>query len=47
MGRILRPALPAAARTPTTGAELAAAGYELHTAARRMEELYDKLGGRA
>ena len=28
-------------------AELAAAGYELHTAARRMEELYDKLGGRA
>ena len=26
---------------------LAAAGYELKTAARRMEQLYDKLGGRA
>ena len=26
-------------------AELEAAGYELHTAARRMEELYDQLGG--
>lgn len=25
--------------------ELAAAGYELHTAARRMEQLYDQLGG--
>ena len=27
-------------------AELAAAGYELHTAAARMEQLYDQLGGR-
>ena len=27
--------------------ELAAAGYELHTAAARMEQLYDQLGGRA
>lgn len=26
---------------------LAAAGYELKTAARRMEELYDRLGARA
>ena len=26
---------------------LAAAGYELKTAAHRMEQLYDKLGGRA
>ncbi len=26
---------------------LAAAGYELKTAARRMEQLYDKRGGRA
>ena len=28
-------------------AELSAAGYELHTAAARMEQLYDQLGGRA
>lgn len=28
-------------------AELAAAGYELHTAAARMEQLYDQLGGGA
>lgn len=27
--------------------ELAAAGYELHTAAHRMEQLYDQLGGTA
>ena len=28
-------------------AALSAAGYELKTAARRMEQLYDKLGGHA
>ena len=27
-------------------AQLAAAGYELHTAAARMQQLYDQLGGR-
>ena len=38
-----------AGQGPHTGrwAELEAAGYELHTAARRMEQLYDQLGGRA
>ncbi len=38
-----------AGQGPHTGRwpELEAAGYELHTAARRMEQLYDQLGGRA
>lgn len=37
-----------AGQGPHTGRwpELEAAGYELHTAARRMEQLYDQLGGR-
>ena len=43
----LRPALPAAARTPTTGPSWPPPGMSCTRRPRRMEELYDKLGGRA